>query len=375
MRIVYLSSSIIPSGFANSIHVMKMCRAFAANGHRVTLLAVQAARGAGVDGDYAYYGVDPCFEIVKCPHPKVRWLGSALHALCAVRAVRARPRPDLFYARYAYNLAAVSYLSLPMILEVHDVPSSRQVEATLKRLFRKAHFVRLVAISKALAEEYQRVFPELSPDKIIVAHDGADLPQIYPDSVLTQWPGRPGGVLQVGYTGHLYSGRGIEVIIALASAMPDVDFHIVGGTDADVAKWRAVCLDHNLFFHGYVAPGEVAQHCAHFDVLLAPYQDRVATVGGRNTVRWMSPLKVFEYMALGKAMICSDLPVLHEVLTDQVNALLVPPADHDAWAQALSLLKENPELRARLGNAAKDEFMAHYTWEKRAAAVLNDLHS
>lgn len=373
MRIMYISSSVIPSRTANSIHVMRMCRAFAADGHQVTLLAVRAARGEAVDNDYTYYGVDPCFEIVKCHHPKVRWLGSALHALCAVRAVKGRPRPDLFYARYAYNLVAVSYLGVPMILEVHDVPPSQQVKAMMKRLYRKVHFVRLVAISEALSKEYRRIFPELPPDKIIVAHDGADVPQTHPGSALARWSGRP-GALQVGYTGHLYPGRGIELIIALASAMPAVDFHLVGGTDEDIAKWRTIYKECNLFFHGYVPPGEVAEYCAHFEVLLAPYQDRVATVGGRNTVMWMSPLKIFEYMALGKAIICSDLHALREVLTDQVNALLVPPADHDAWVQALSLLKDNPELRAKLGNAARDEFMAHYTWEKRAVAVFNGFH-
>ncbi len=374
MNITYISSSKIPSREANSIHVMRMCQAFARNGHEVTLLAVRTALGKDQDDDYAYYGVDACFEIVKCPHLQVRWVGSALHALCAIGAVALRPRADLFYARYAYNLAALSFLGVPMILEVHDISSRPQVQATLRRLFSQAHFVRLVAISEALAEEYLRVFPELSPSKIVVAHDGADVPEIASDLAPVDWPGRS-RALQVGYTGHLYSGRGIEVIISLAGALPDMDFHIVGGNDEDIAQWQARYSGHNLFYHGYIAPGKVAQHCIHFDVLLAPYQKRVATSGGGNTVRWMSPLKIFEYMALGKAIICSDLPVLHEVLTDQVNALLVPPDDHKAWTQALSLLQDNLELRVKLGRIAKEEFLTRYTWEKRAAAVLNEFNA
>lgn len=369
MKITYISDSKISSRKANSIQVMRMCQGFVANGHRVTLLAV---RGEMVRDDYAHYGVDPCFEIVKCPHPRVRWVGSIAHALCALGAVLLRPRPDLFYARYAYNLLAVSPFGIPMVLEVHDVPSRRQVAATLRHLFRRLHFIRLVAISEALAEEYQRVFPELPSSKIVVAHDGADVPQVTPECVSTGRRGRS-GCLQVGYTGHLYPGRGIDVIFSLAAEMPDVDFHIVGGTDEDIMRWQTVSPGPNLFFHGYVRPGEVPQRCAHFDVLLAPYQDQVATAGGSNTVRWMSPLKLFEYMATGKAIVCSDLPVLREVLTDEVNGLLVPPADHAAWVQAVSRLKEDPALRARLGDAAEEEFLAHYTWEERAKVVLDGL--
>lgn len=372
MNITYVSSSKIPSREANSVHVMRMCQAFVRNGHEVTLLVVRSASGKSQEDDYAYYGVDHCFEIVKCPHLQVRWVGSALHALCAIGTVALRPRADLFYARYAYNLAALSFFGVPMILEVHNIPSRQQVIATLNRLFGQPHFVRLVAISEALALEYQRIFPELSPNKIVVAHDGADVPEIASDLAPVDWPGRP-EALQVGYTGHLYPGRGIEIIVALATALPDVDFHIVGGTNKDVAKWRGACCERNLFFHGYIAPSEVAQRCSNFDVLLAPYQDDVATAGGRNTVRWMSPLKIFEYMASDKAIVCSDLPVLREVLTNQVNALLVSPADPVAWVQAVSWLKENPALRASLGHAAKEEFLTRYTWEKRAAVVVREL--
>src|SRR5262245_65669222 len=69
LRIAYLSGSKLPSREANSIHVMKMCQAFARLGHEVILLAPDVSAGleVGVSDIYAFYGVEPCFELRKQP--------------------------------------------------------------------------------------------------------------------------------------------------------------------------------------------------------------------------------------------------------------------------------------------------------------------
>ena len=70
MKIVYISNSIIPSRTANSIHVMKMCQAFADNGHEVVLLAPDRYKEyeEDIDDVYEYYGVRKNFEIRKLPY-------------------------------------------------------------------------------------------------------------------------------------------------------------------------------------------------------------------------------------------------------------------------------------------------------------------
>jgi glycosyltransferase involved in cell wall biosynthesis len=82
----------------------------------------------------------------------------------------------------------------------------------------------------------------------------------------------------------------------------------------------------------------------------------------------MSPLKVFEYMSSGKAIVCADFPVLREVLSDD-NAILVNPEDRDGWVSAIERLKDR-NLREQLGQQAYQDFLEHYTWKKRAAKVL-----
>ena len=129
--------------------------------------------------------------------------------------------------------------------------------------------------------------------------------------------------LQVGYIGHIYEGRGVDIIAALAMRCKFADFQVIGGDDNDIRHWRerTRAVD-NLTFHGFVPPSETAACRAACDVLAAPYQRKVTIAGQRDTAGWMSPLKLFEYMASDKAILFSDLPVLREVMIHEHSCLM-----------------------------------------------------
>ncbi len=106
------------------------------------------------------------------------------------------------------------------------------------------------------------------------------------------------------------------------------------------------------------------------DILVAPYQTRVLPADGRSDIGpWMSPLKLFEYMAASRAIVASDLPAIREVLQDGVTALLVSPDDLAAWRTALGRLKSAP-LRRHLAANARRLVVGEYTWAARARKVL-----
>jgi glycosyltransferase involved in cell wall biosynthesis len=116
------------------------------------------------------------------------------------------------------------------------------------------------------------------------------------------------------------------------------------------------------------------EHMRTFDVVLAPYGQKVSVKSGSfGAERWMSPLKIFEYMSYGKAMVATDLPVIREVLESRKNALLAPAGDLDLWQQALRELADDPALRRELGDRARNDFEARHTWSARARAVLDGL--
>lgn len=386
MRILYLSESMLASDGADSVHVMRMASAMQRIGHDVILWGW---RGDLEDSEiHAHYGIDRALHVIRAdiadrqlrddaaggfgPLTRARWLATRLwDERAAIQEVIAEHRPDLVYAR---NLLALAWVprDIPVVLETHRPPLDR-LRRTLERRLLAGRVRRLVVISDALRGRYQAVLPDLRAD-VLVAHDAADDPLV--DGQQTAILGPAGrGVLRIGHVGHLYAGRGGELLIEVARRLPSIELHFVGGTPGDVARLLALAADlPNVHLHGHRPPSELPRWYASFDVLVAPYQRAVAVRGGAgDTSGFMSPMKLFEYLAWGRPIVFSDLPVLREVLEDRRNALLVAPDDVAAWTAAIQLLQDDPELAARIGAAARADFLASYTWDLRAARVLGDL--
>ena len=346
----------MPSREANSMHVMRMCQAFGDLGHDVTL---HIRRGAGNVGDeYEHYGVRSNFRIVKYERPQVRVYGALVNARLVARGVRKPPLPELMYSREVYGLVMLASTGVPYIYESHWKPKHFVQQALEGWLFRQPNFRRLVLISNALRDLYVREFPWLSPSKMVVAHDAADLAGELPTRAASSR-------FQVGYVGGFLPGYGIDMIVKIAEAMPNVDFHVVGGKEHQLSEWRGVVsrLD-NLTLHGFVPPAQLPFHYAGFDAVLAPYQS------GTAHIRWISPMKLFEYMAHGMPIVCSDFPVMREVVTDGETGLLVTPEDVQAWVDAIDRLRD-PALRRNLASGARAKLRSDHTWLRRAEAVLS----
>lgn len=374
MKIVYLSSSAIPSQAASSIHVMKMSQAFSKNGHDLTLIAPHRPDIKNdIDDVYSYYDVDPCFKIERVSWPKLSSVGRFIsNYLMGAKA--AQQNPDIVYGRTVIGCYFASRHGIETTFESHgpiDQGRFSQIQKFFfNRLISQQHSNNLVVISDSLREYYSNQYPHLS-EGILVAHDGADpvdestQPMKFENSEER---------LQVGYIGHLYQGRGMDIIAEMARQCQWAHFHIIGGEPEDVQFWHSN-LDgiSNITFYGFLPPNELDQYRLAFDVQVAPYQRNLETRGGRNTVNWMSPLKIFEYMAAGRAILASDLPAIREILSDGETALLCEPDDSTEWINALTKLSKNQELRNKLGKRAKNEFTMNYTWRVRAEKISSEI--
>lgn len=368
MRIHYLSASALPSDRANGVHVMKMCNAFARR-HDVTLFAYRRGPDASLR---AYYGVEGTFRIRPLPRLRVPGLTRLSRTLAAALRTRREAPPDLLYGRDLYSLAAAAGAGIPIVFEAHMPPQSRTQRELIGRLFAAPHFARLVVISEVLKGRFAELFPTLPTERILVAHDAADAPPQAAVDPPVDWPART-GTLQVGYAGSLLPGKGAGLVVELARRLPHVDFHLFGG-DADATRrLREQDAHGNLFAHGQIEHRHVAACLQRLHVGLLPARRRVVISSGADIGAWMSPLKLFEYMACGLAIVSSDLPVIREVLVDEENALLAPPGDVERWCDAILRLDRNAALRARLAARAREQFYAHYTWTERSGRVLAGL--
>lgn len=364
MRICYLAVARIPSRSAQSIQVMRMAQALAETGHDVTLILPRATTGEDV---YQYYGARPIFDIQRIPRLKLREVGMVLWGCHAAMASR-RYKPDLIYGRQVYGCFFAALLGFPVVLEIHEPPCTTLSKTVFSRLTSMPSFTRLVTNSAGLAQILKTDF-NVPSDKILAAPNGAEDPG--DDFPLKSYNRAR---IQVGYVGQLYPGRGIDHILEMARACRWADFHVVGGLEEDIHYWMSRSKElNNVIFHGFVPPAEAEQYRQHCDILLAPYPKATLTKSKRNQSDYMSPLKLFEYMASGRAILCADHEVLREIVRDEQTALLCNPENSEEWVRALHRLRDHPNLRHDLGRNARAAFLHEFTRIARANKVLEGI--
>jgi glycosyltransferase involved in cell wall biosynthesis len=365
MKIAYLSHSVLPSTSANSVHVMKMCSAFASHQHDVTLYGC-----SDFDNQtdcFDFYGVEKNFDIVSWKLPAMHGRFLLLALLVFVRTYFFH-RPNIIVARGLFSLYLCSLVNIPFIYESHSPPRTRLHFWLERKLFKKNNFQQLIVITLALKKHYQNIFTALDDGKIRVLADGAD-PAREPalsKNTLTE-------PIKIGYTGSLHKGKGSEILIPLIKKMKGYQFHVVGGSEPDVKQMKNSCLGcSNLVLYGHVPHREINTLIQSFDIVLAPYQDDVTSADGTATIAsWMSPLKIFEYMAAGRAIIASKLPSIEEVIIDGHNAILCDSTNLIEWETSIEDVAKNNELRKRLSENALKDFDEKYSWAIRAGKYLD----
>jgi len=339
-----------------------MCNALAEIGHNVYLIT----RGnKNKIKDHNYYDVAHKFKIIKLPIKNIRFISSLVFSLFVLIKI-IQIKPKLIYSRHRFSLIVTRLFNIPVIFEDHSPP-----DGIYKHIIKSSinkNITNIVLISHALEKLYNRVLPSISRVKVIVAHDGADPIKRKPESIKN--PIKINNNLKIGYIGHLHTGRGIDIILAVAEKIDFHDFHIIGGDDKDLDYWKSRNKQKNVIFHGYKINSEISELLIQFDILIAPYQYKVFINNGLNTASWMSPLKIFEYMSAGKPIVSSKLNVLEEVLTHNYNALLVKPDDVEEWIKSINLLCDDKKLRQKIGKQALTDFNNKYKWQKRAENIL-----
>lgn len=383
MRILFPTLTRFPSWEAPAVQVANMAQALAELGHDVTVVAT--APDTGLAASHPDAARDPALLLGFSPRfttlvlsPRVHRGQSYLHALRIARLVR-RQRPDLVFSRNLRACLLPARRGVATVFEAHtlDALLGRQERWVLARLLASPGFRGIVAISAALAHDLTTELA-VPTDRLLVAHDAVRL-------IDDEAPAAPRGPaaptprvaasegsvrLRAGYTGSLFPGKGVETIVAAARRCPWVEFHVVGGPQA-LADTLATSAPDNVIVHGLVTPAEARRLQRGFDVLLAPFSQRIESDSGVDISRWTSPMKLFEYLASGRPVIVSDLPVLREVVTHELDALMVAPDDPDALVAALLRLRDEDGLGARLAAAALARVSAEHTWAVRAAAVLD----
>ena len=385
MRVTYFADIRLPLERANGIQTMETCHALAARGHDVRLIARPDTHTPARD-PYEYYGLPrrPGFSIEQAPVAGPQFARRIGYLSFALGRALGKARADVLLTRdlgVAELLARIpAGLRPPFVYESHgyapevsaELPSlvataARASQRKLDRLAQREQVVwraaeGYVTITRALAD---RLIARLGPrENLAVVPDGVRLP---PDRVWNP-PPDDGGAPIVAYAGHLYEWKGVEVLLQALQQVPAARGLIVGGHEGepDLPRVRQrveeLGLAGRVELTGLLPPRSVAGRLASASVLVLP--NTATTISSHFT----SPLKLFEYLAAGRAIVASDLPAIREILDDGKTAALVPAGDAAALAAAIVRLLGDPELRERIARAAFAR-AADYSWDCRAARL------
>lgn len=373
MKIIYYSSAKIPSSEANSIHIVKMCQAYVENNCDVELIAPDY-KGLILEEPYSFYGVKRFFNIKKLPWRNIK--GKAyIYAFEAALYVK-KQKVDFAYGRDINIAYFLSFLTdVGFALELHQPITQKRQIRFFKKIICSKNCKGLVVISENLKKYFMETY-SIPENRIFVAHDGADICEKVDSDV--ELINNENTCFNVGYIGHLYKGKGMEIVSQIIPKMPMCSFHIVGGRDEDVEKWKKELESYNnVHFYGFVPHSKTIDYGMKFDVVLAPYLKEVYGVGAssdenNNLSNWMSPLKIFEYMSMGKTIICTNLSVLKEILKNMETGILCDADNIDEWVNAIEKCMKDLDMCKKIGENAKVLFEAKYTWQIRAKNILEN---
>jgi glycosyltransferase involved in cell wall biosynthesis len=351
-----------------------MVSAFGAHPTPTTLLfPVLGARPAPTGEDLAqHYQVAHSFRALP---QRIRLRGfrgwdKLAFALFAAARCTARDY-DLIYTRnLPVVLAALARSDLPVFYETYR-PWPEQ-DASKRQLFRwllkQPRFRGLVLHSEVAAGAYRRL--GFADERLLVAHNGVDrelLENPRDQGAARQTLGVPAHTPVVVYTGRVSAAKGLGIVLDLAERHPNVRFYIVGSEGEGPIEKRARSLT-NVFIEPWQPKERVLLWMAAADVLvIPPAAGPLEQVG--NTVL---PIKTFQYLASGRAVLAPDTADVREVLRHEHNAWLVPPDNLEAASLALHALREDAGLRERLGARGR-ETVQHSTWSARARDILTFL--
>jgi glycosyltransferase involved in cell wall biosynthesis len=377
MKIVCISASQVPSTKANSIQVMKACQALAQSGHEIHLLVPEPRLPDPGKKDWSrladLYGLRASFEVQWLPGSP-RWKRWDF-CLAAVRLARKLGGEVV----YVWPLQAALFGSLfhfPVLLELHGPPEGKVGRNLFGVYLRLGGKKRYLPITRALVDLLEKTYRfKLKPDEVVISPNGVDLEryQNLPSPMVARRALGLPSVFSVGYAGHFYPGRGMPLLVELARRFPAIQFVWMGGLPQEVESWRQQLSEdqiENVSLTGFIENSRLPLYQAAMDVLLMPYERQISGSSGGNSADYCSPMKMFEYMACGRAIISSDLPVIREVL-NEANAILCPPEDSLAWSHALERLSTDVEKREELSRCALLD-VRQYTWLRRAQKALAD---
>jgi glycosyltransferase involved in cell wall biosynthesis len=288
-------------------------------------------------------------------------------------------KPDLIYERYAlFAFAGVVFArrrGIPLVLEVNTPYAqawAKYYGLYLQRLGQWIERRTLLAADHIITvTQVQRDMLQglgVAGSRITVSHNAIDPEWFCTDKHFDPRLRERLGLrdVVVGFVGTMNRWQGIpqfqEVIRSVFERSPNVSFLFVGDGEFRPAL-EAFCKDNGFMdrvvFTGRKPHSEVPALVATMDIAVL-----------LNSNSYGSPMKIFEYWGMGKAVVAPSVPPVTEVMKDGETGLLIEPGNAQQMADRIVQLAGDAALRQRLGHAGRNHVVAHHTWRDNALEIV-----
>lgn len=360
-----------------SIHIQEMVRAFARLGHEVR--TVTARRGA--EGPMGLF-VEEVAQIAQGTDRADKERAAMVQADAIEARLLALYREwpfDLIYERYslwsAAGCRAGSKLDVPVVTEV-NAPLVQEQEA-FRSLVCKAEARAieaevlaesnvLVGVSRQMADYLKEAGAD--SERVFIIGNAVDTGHFHPAVQVTHLPTVPREAFVIGFTGSLKMWHGVDTLLEAFR-----DFHAIEPTahllicgDGPKRGWiegfkAGAGLSDAVTLAGWIDHADLPGLIARMDIATAPYPE--------SNDHYFSPLKLFEYLAMGRPVVASDIGQTAELLSGSKAAILLPPGNAKALARAMQQMQNDPSMRRQMSAAAGTEGARH-DWTRNARLVM-----
>jgi glycosyltransferase involved in cell wall biosynthesis len=385
-----------------AVHVREMIAAMRRAGHRIALVAPAATKGAWdepaqVDGQFLHLPAsDEFLASVQAADDYCSELGVESDYARDIRRILydrylqgkllrkfSRMPPDLIYVRASLHsiapLALAREIDRPLVVELNAPLVAENMtyrQGGNEQLASHAEHKLLSAADAVLVVSEYLVDHAIScgaqPDRVHVIPNGVD-PRLFhpaaPDTEIRQRLGIGDGPV-LGFVGGLRQWHGVEILPELLQRLvgrfPQARLVIVGSGPLESTlsqRLEALGLSAHALFTGMIDHQQVAGVIRQFDIALAPYPQLDHNF-------YFSPLKLFEYMACGRAVVAADVGQIRTVVDHAKTGFLYPAGDLDQLADRCATLLSDPASREVVGDAAAQEILKKYTWDSNVSRVI-----
>lgn len=372
MKISYIVNARIPTEKAHGYQICKMCEEFSNHGHNLELIFPSRKNNINTDL-FDFYNLKNNFKVKQISFFDFvsieRFLfnkGFLLQNIFFLFRLLfvSPPKDSLIYTRNADIAWLYKKRGYRVFFEAHYWPGSKEW------LYRSlvGGINGIICNSGGTMKKHQ----QNGLKNVIVAHNGVDIDDFVlsdPKKDLRAKLSLPEDKKIVMYVGHLYGWKGIDSIVNAAEQLKgqqDILFVLIGGTDADLAKYQNILAEkklNNIQFLGRKEKKLIPSFLKSADVLLLPNAP-----SSTESIEYTSPIKMFEYMASGIPIIASNLPSITEILSNDC-AFLYKAGNGKNLADKVTFASSNRSIADNKAFVAL-ELSKSYTWRNRVKKII-----